>query len=203
MKIICIARNYAQHAKELDHETTPVPVFFLKPDSAILQNGKPFFLPDFSNDIQHEIELVVRIDRLGKNIAKRFAYRYYSEITLGIDFTARDLQREAIKCGQPWEIAKAFDASAVVGDYVRKENLGMDVPLAFELKKNGQLVQEGSSSQMLFTIDEIIGYVSQFITLKIGDLIYTGTPARVGKVEIGDRLQGFLNGRKLLDFEVC
>ena len=175
----------------------------MKPDSALLRNNEPFFIPDFSQDLHYECELIVRINRLGKNIEKRFANRYYDEVGLGIDFTARDVQNKLREKGLPWEKAKAFDRSAVIStDFVNKDELSDLDSIKFQLKKNGELVQNGDSAYMLFSIDEIICQVSKYFTLKIGDLIYTGTPAGVGPVVIGDRLEGFLEGRKLFDFKV-
>lgn len=197
MKIICIGRNYADHAREMKSELPQEPVFFMKPDSAILQRGKAFFIPDFSNDVHYELEIVVKINRLGKNIEERFAHRYYNEVNLGIDFTARDLQAECKKKGLPWEKAKAFDGSAPLGQWMKLETLG-DGPLTLELKKNGETVQRSDSSQMIFSIDQLISYVSRFVTLKIGDLIFTGTPSGVGPVAIGDQLEGYLNGKRVL-----
>lgn len=203
MKIICIGRNYSEHARELNNEIPTEPVIFMKPDSALLRNNDPFYIPSFSNDVHYECELVVRINRLGKNIEPRFANRYYDEIGLGIDFTARDLQAKLKDKGLPWEKAKAFDRSAVIGnDFIPKSELPDGNAIKFQLKKNGELVQNGDSSYMLFPIDEIISQVSNYFTLKIGDLIYTGTPVGVGPVAIGDRLEGFLEGRKMFDFEV-
>ena len=203
MKIICIGRNYSDHVRELNNEIPDEPVIFMKPDSALLRNNEPFFIPDFSQDLHYECELIVRINRLGKNIEKRFANRYYDEIGLGIDFTARDVQNKLREKGLPWEKAKAFDRSAVIStDFVNKDELSDLDSIKFQLKKNGELVQNGDSAYMLFSIDEIICQVSKYFTLKIGDLIYTGTPAGVGPVAIGDRLEGFLEGRKLFDFKV-
>lgn len=203
MKIICIGRNYSEHARELNNEIPTEPVIFMKPDSALLRNNDPFYIPSFSNDVHYECELVVRINRLGKNIETRFANRYYDEIGLGIDFTARDLQAKLKDKGLPWEKAKAFDRSAAIGnDFIQKSELPDVNAIKFQLKKNGELVQNGDSSYMLFPIDEIISQVSNYFTLKIGDLIYTGTPVGVGPVAIGDRLEGFLEGRKMFDFEV-
>jgi len=202
MKIICIGRNYVAHAKELDNEIPDEPVIFLKPDSALLRNNDPFFIPGFSNEIHHEIELVVRICRLGKNIERRFAHRYYKELGLGIDFTARDLQDKLKAKGLPWEKAKAFDKAAALGNtFIPKENLGLSA-IKFRLDINGSTVQSGDSALMIFPIDEIIEQVSKYFTLKIGDLIFTGTPAGVGPVHIGDRLEGYLEGQKLLDFMI-
>lgn len=202
MKIICIGRNYIDHAKELNNEVPEKPVFFMKPDSAILKGNRPFYIPDFSNQIEYEVELVVKINRLGKNIGKKFAHRYYNEIGLGIDFTARDLQNECKSKGLPWEVAKTFDQSAVLSPFIAKDDLGDLNNVAFCLKKNNEVVQQAVSGQMLFGIDELIAYVSQFVTLKIGDMIFTGTPAGVGKVDIGDRLSGFIEEQKMFDFEI-
>jgi len=203
MKIICIGRNYVAHAKELNNEVPDEPVFFMKPDSALLRNNDSFYLPGWTNDVHHEIELVVKIKRLGKNIGKRFAHRYYDEIGLGIDFTARDIQQKLKEEGLPWEKAKAFDQSAVLGNtFIDKKEFPDLKNISFRLLKNGNIVQEGNSSLMIFDFDEIISQISRYITLKIGDLIYTGTPAGVGAVGIGDRLEGFLEERKLFDFEI-
>lgn len=195
--------NYAAHNKELHHtlELTE-PTIFMKSDSSLLKDGKPFFIPDFSSEIHYEMELVVKIDRLGKNIAERFAHRYYSEVTVGIDFTARDLQRRLREQGLPWEISKAFDNSAVIGTFIPLEEAGNVNQLSFHLDMNGKTVQQGNTADMLFSVDQIIAYVSRFFTLKIGDLIYTGTPVGVGPVSIGDHLEGYLGERKLLDFHV-
>jgi len=202
VKIICIGRNYADHAKEMKSEVPKEPVFFMKPDSAILQRGKAFFIPDFTNDVHHELEIVVKINRLGKNIEERFAHRYYDEVSLGIDFTARDVQAECKKKGLPWEKAKAFDGSAPVGSWKKKAELGDEESWMLELKKNGETVQKASASDMLFSVDSIISYVSQYVTLKIGDLIFTGTPSGVGPVAIGDQLEGFLNEEKLIQVRI-
>lgn len=202
MKIICIGRNYTDHAKEMNSPVPENPVFFLKPDTTLLRNNQPFFYPDFSKEIHYELELVLKIGRLGRNIQKKFAHRYYKEIGLGVDFTARDLQRNCKEKGLPWEIAKAFDGSAPISKFIKKEELGDINNLDFHLEKNGDTVQKGNSSQMIFDYDELICYVSQFITLKIGDLIFTGTPAGVGSVAIGDRLKGYLGDELLLDFFV-
>ncbi|TKG90414.1 FAA hydrolase family protein [Puteibacter caeruleilacunae] len=202
MKIICIGRNYAAHAKELSNEVPKNPVFFLKPDSALLQKGKPFYIPDFSDEIHYEVELVIKIKRLGKNIGKKFAHRYYDELGIGIDFTARDIQRECKEKGLPWEIAKAFDHSAVIGDFVSKSKFENLEDIEFSLLKNGKVVQLGNSANMLFKVDEIISYVSKFMTLKIGDMIFTGTPAGVGAVAIGDHLEAFIGEDKMLDCEI-
>jgi acylpyruvate hydrolase len=202
MKIICIGRNYADHAKELNNPLPKVPVFFMKPDSSVLVNNQPFFLPDFSNEIHYEAEIVLKIVRLGKNIEKKFAHRYYQEIGIGIDFTARDLQRECIKEGKPWEMAKSFDSSAVLGKFINKEKLPNPEAISFQLELNGKIVQEGNTNDLLFSFDDIIAYVSTFVTLKNGDVIYTGTPAGVGPVKINDHLVASVEGQVLLDFWV-
>ena len=203
MKIIAVGMNYAAHNKELNNTLTLTePTIFMKADSALLKDGKPFFIPDFTQELHHEAEIVVKIDRLGKNIAERFAYRYYHEVTVGIDFTARDLQNRLREKGLPWEISKSFDHSAVVGTFVPLEEVGDVRHLPFHLDINGELRQAGNTENMLFNVDRIIAYVSQFFTLKMGDLIYTGTPCGVGPVQIGDHLQGYIGDRKLLDFYV-
>lgn len=202
MKIICVGRNYAAHAAELKNEVPSEPVIFLKPDTSLLPKRQPFFYPDFSKDIHFETELVVRIDRLGKNIATKFAHKYYSELTLGIDFTARDLQQKLKEKGLPWEKAKAFDGSAPTGKFLPKANLPEVNQLNFELKVNGESRQVGNTAQMLFSIDELIAYVSKYFTLKIGDLIFTGTPQGVGPIQIGDHLEATLEGEKVLDLKV-
>ena len=204
MKIIAIGMNYALHKVELGHtEEIQEPVIFLKPDSAILRDGKPFFLPDFSSEIHYETEVVVRISRLGKCIAPRFAHRYYDEVTLGIDFTARDLQRRFRAAGHPWELSKGFDNSAAIGQFVPLSELGDDVQkLHFHLDIDGRTMQRGYTADMQFRVDEIIAYVSRFMTLKMGDLIYTGTPVGVGPVSIGQHLEGYIGDKKLLDFHI-
>lgn len=203
MKVIAVGMNYAAHNEELHHSLAlSEPTIFMKSDSSLLKDGKPFFIPDFSSEIHYETELVIKINRLGKNIAERFAYRYYNEVTIGIDFTARDLQNRLRAQGLPWEISKAFDNSAVIGEFIPKKDVGDIQSVAFHLDINGQKVQEGNTADMLFPVDRIIAYVSRFFTLKIGDLIFTGTPAGVGPVKINDHLQGYLGGQKLLDFHV-
>ena len=210
MKIICIGRNYAEHVKEL-HNTAggpdglpTEPVFFLKPDTALLRNNDPFYIPSFSQEVHYECELVVRINRVGKCIEERFAHRYYDEVGLGIDFTARDVQREAIRQGLPWERAKAFDRSAALSPhFIPLEELGDDVQrLRFELELNGRVCQRGDTSLMLRTVDRLIACVSRYMTLKMGDLLYTGTPAGVGPVHPGDTLRATLEGRELLNFDI-
>jgi len=202
MKIICIGRNYSAHAKELKNEVPAEPVFFMKPDTALLKDNAPFYYPSFSNDIHYEVELVVKISKNGKTILPQFAHKYYEQITVGIDFTARDLQQLCKDKGLPWEKAKAFDHSAVIGQFVFINELPNKEQINFSLSQNNNLVQQGLSSDMLFTIDQIIAYISGFVTLKTGDLIYTGTPAGVGPVKIGDKLQAKLENEVLLDFEI-
>ncbi|MDD5618934.1 MAG: fumarylacetoacetate hydrolase family protein [Proteiniphilum sp.] len=203
MKIFAVGLNYASHNKEMKRTfDSSEPVLFMKPDTALLKDGNPFFLPDFSGDVQYETELVVKVSRLGKNISERFAHRYYDEVTVGIDFTARDLQKKQKELGLPWEIAKGFDHSAAIGSFISMEEAGDLQGLSFHLDINGETVQSGNSREMIYTVDRIIAYISRFFTLKIGDLIFTGTPAGVGPVKINDHLQGYLKERKLLDFRV-
>ena len=203
MKIICVGRNYVAHAKELNNEIPDEPVLFMKPDSALLRNNDPFYIPEWSNDVHHEVELIVKISKLGKNIEKKFAHRYYKEIGLGIDFTARDIQNTLKEKGLPWEKAKAFDHSAVLcSEFVPIASIPDRNAIHFRLDIGGKTVQEGDSALMIFPIDDIIAHVSKYFTLKIGDLIYTGTPAGVGPVKIGDRLEGFLEGEKRFDFRI-
>lgn len=202
MKIICIGRNYSRHIEELGNEMPQEPFFFLKPDSAILPKKRPFFIPPFSQEIQYEVEVVVKINKVGKYIAPKFAHKYYDEIGLGIDFTARDLQAHCKANGLPWEKAKAFDGSAVVGTFFPKEDLGDPNHLSFALYQNQQRVQEGNTREMLFPIDVLIGHVSQFLTLKKGDLLFTGTPAGVGKVNRDDVLIGTLQTKKAFEIRV-
>lgn len=196
--------NYELHKQELGHtEENREPVIFLKPDSAVLKDGKPFFLPGFSNDVQYETEIVVRISRLGKAIGQQFARRYYDAVTVGIDFTARDLQNRFRSQGHPWELSKGFDDSAVLGTFVPLDELGGDVQnLPFHLDIDGRTVQQGNTADMLFKVDEILSYVSRFMTLKIGDLLFTGTPVGVGPVSVDQHLQGYIGDRRLLDFYV-
>ena len=203
MKIICIGRNYSEHAKELGNAVPTEPVFFCKPDSAILPKGNPMMIPDWTNDLHYECELVVRINRLGKNIPIEFASRYYDEIGLGIDFTARDVQEELKKKGLPWEKAKAFDGSAVISnDFLPWQNSGSQNKIEFSLKKNGELVQSSDHTTMIFSIDQIIAYVSKYMTLKIGDFIFTGTPSGVGAVKSGDLLEGFIGDKQMYRVKV-
>ncbi len=203
MKIICIGRNYVAHIRELHNEVPGEPVFFMKPDSSLLRNNDPFYIPEWTNDVHHEIELVLKVSKLGKGIEKRFAHRYYSHIGLGIDFTARDVQNQLKEKGLPWEKSKAFDRAAVIGSaFLPKESFGDLKNIPFRLDVNGKTVQDGNSGLMIFDFDEIISHISQYVTLKIGDLIYTGTPAGVGPVKSGDHLEGYLGDQKLLDFMV-
>lgn len=202
MKIICVGRNYAEHARELNNPVNETPVIFLKPETAQLQKRQPFFMPDFSSDVHHEAEIVVKICKLGKNISEKFAHRYYEEVSIGIDFTARDLQSNLKSKGLPWELAKAFDSSAPVGEFLPKETLGDLKALSFSLNKNGQTVQQGNTADMIFSIDYIISFVSNYFTLKKGDLIFTGTPKGVGPVQKGDELEGFIGEKKLLHVKV-
>lgn len=200
MKIIAIGRNYAEHAKELNNPIPGVPVIFMKPDTALLKDNKPFYHPDFSEDIHHEIEIVLKVSKEGKHISEKFAPNYFDEIAIGIDFTARDIQQRHKEKGLPWELAKAFDNSAAVSNFVGKNKFADLKNINFKLDVNGNERQIGNTSLMLFSFDYIISFVSQYITLKKGDLIFTGTPQGVAKVNIGDRLEGYLENEKLLDF---
>ena len=202
MKIICIGRNYPQHAAELGNEKPESPVVFIKPDTAKLQRRVPFYIPPFSDQIHHEVEVLVKINRIGKYIEEKFAHKYYQQIGLGIDFTARDLQQNLKEKGLPWEKAKAFDGSALIGSWYEKENFTDLNQLDFELVKNGSTVQEGNTSQMLWSIDALIAEVSRFFTLKIGDVIFTGTPAGVGPVVVNDVLEGYLGEEKAFKINI-
>jgi acylpyruvate hydrolase len=202
MKILCIGRNYAEHIKEMKAENLGNPVFFMKAENALIENGKPFYLPDFSNEVHHEVEIVLKVNRNGKNIEKKFANKYFDEITVGIDFTARDLQADCKKKGLPWEIAKAFDGSAPVGRFVPKADFVNMYTIPFHLDINGTTIQEGNTRDLLFQFDTIIEYISKFVTLKMGDLIFTGTPSGVGPVSIGDKLEGYIGIEKLLECNV-
>ena len=202
MKLICIGRNYAAHIKELANEKPEEPVVFLKPDTAILLKKQPFFIPDFSNDVHHEVEVLVKINRVGKYIDRKFAHKYYNEIGLGIDFTARDLQKQLKEKGLPWEKAKAFDGAAVIGNWLPVSEVGSVDAIAFSLKKNDEIVQNGNTSHMFWKIDELIEYVSKYFTLKIGDIIFTGTPAGVGRVDANDNLKGFIEDKELFSINV-
>ncbi|GFZ91342.1 2-hydroxyhepta-2,4-diene-1,7-dioate isomerase [Aquaticitalea lipolytica] len=202
MKLICIGRNYTDHIKELDNERPTDPVVFLKPDTAILLKKQPFFIPDFSNDIHHEVEILVKINKVGKYIDKKFAHKYYDEIGLGIDFTARDLQSELKAKGLPWEKAKAFDGSAVIGNWLPKTNFKNLNDINFSLQKNNTLVQQGNTKLMLWKIDELIEYISKYFTLKIGDIIFTGTPSGVGRVEPNDILIGSIENQEVFKITI-
>jgi len=205
MKIICIGRNYAEHAKELNNPVPGKPVVFMKPPSALLVNNKPLYYPEFTKDLHYELEVVLRVAKNGRHVQPAFAGAYYQEVSLGIDFTARDLQQECKEKGQPWEIAKGFDGSAALGKFISIDELDRH-SIEFELKKNGQAVQHGNTREMIFSFEDIIVYVSQFFKLQLGDLIFTGTPAGVGPVQIGDKLEGFIHTktdvRQLLSCEV-
>lgn len=202
MKIICIGRNYADHAKELKNEVPTEPVFFLKPDTALLKDNEPFYFPEFTADLHYECEVVVKIAKVGKNIQEKFAHKYYEQISLGIDFTARDLQSKCKEKGLPWEMAKAFDNSAPISSvFIDKHTVNLN-DLKFHLNINGTIVQKGTTKDWIFHIDQVIAYVSRFMTLKTGDLIFTGTPAGVGPVAIGDRLEGYIGDVKMYEFEI-
>ena len=202
MKIICIGRNYTKHIEELNNERPSEPVIFLKPDSSILPKKMPFFIPDFSSEIHYEVELLVKINKVGKHIDRKFAHKYYDEIGLGIDFTARDLQQQCKENGLPWERAKAFDGSAVIGKWVSKKKINNIDNVNFSLQVNDKEVQQGNTSNMLWKVDEIIEYVSKYFTLKIGDIIFTGTPEGVGKVFANDTITGFLEKEKLFSINI-
>jgi len=202
MKIICVGMNFAEHASELGNEKPSQPVIFMKPDTALLRQNKPFYHPDFSNEIHFECELVIRICKEGKHIEPKFAYKYYDQVGLGIDFTARDLQKKFKENGLPWELAKAFDHSAVVSEFISKDKFENVQNLNFSFLLNGIIKQEGHTSEMIFGVDEVISFISRFFTLKTGDIIFTGTPKGVGKITIGDRLEAYLEGEKMLDFEI-
>lgn len=202
MKLICIGRNYTEHIEELENEKPKDPVVFLKPDTAILLKKQPFFIPDFSDDVHHEVEILVKINRVGKYIDKKFAHKYYSEISLGIDFTARDLQSQLKAKGLPWEKSKSFDGAAVIGHWIPVKDIKDVNAIAFTLKKNGNIVQKGNTRQMLWKIDELIEYISKYFTLKIGDVIFTGTPAGVGKVIANDKLKGFIENKEMFSIIV-
>ena len=203
MKIFAIGLNYDSHNKEMKRTfENEEPVLFMKPDTALLKDGKPFMLPDFSKEMHYETEIVVKVNRLGKNIAERFAHRYYDEITVGIDFTARDLQKKLKERGLPWEISKSFDNSAAIGEFISKNEIEEIQNVNFHLDINGNTVQQGNTEGMIYSIDKIISYISSFFTLKIGDLIFAGTPSGIGPVAINDHLQGYIEDRKLLDFKV-
>lgn len=202
MKIICIGRNYASHIEELKNERPDEPVIFLKPDTAVLQKQFPFVLPEFSDDVHHEVEVLVKINKVGKYIDAKFAHKYYDEIGLGIDFTARDVQAGLKEKGLPWEKAKAFDGSAVIGEWIPKADFAALDNINFELKNNGYVVQKGNTANMLWKIDELVAYASQYFTLRTGDVIFTGTPEGVAKVNPGDMLEGSIDGKQLFRIQV-
>ena len=202
MKIVCVGRNYAAHIEELQNEKHKHPVLFLKPDTTILQKKQPFFIPHFSNDIHYEVEVLVKIQRLGKHIQPEFAYKYYSQIGLGIDFTARSVQNELKEKGLPWEKAKAFDGSTLIGEWYNKNTFESLENISFSLEKNGEKVQLGNTANMLWKIDELIAYCSQYFTLKIGDVLFTGTPSGVGAVSLGDHLVGYLEGQQAFSVKI-
>jgi len=202
MKIICIGRNYVNHIKELKNERPEEPIFFMKPNTAILPKRNPFYIPEFSNDIHHEVEIIVKICKVGKHIDVQFAHKYYEEISVGIDFTARDVQNQLKEKGLPWEKAKAFDNSAIIGDFVSKSEFNSLENITFGLTKNGKKVQKSSSKYMIWKIDELISHISKYITLKTGDIIFTGTPEGVDRVEANDVLEGFLENKKLLSLTI-
>ena len=202
MKIICVGRNYTDHIKELDNKKPKDPVLFLKPQTAIINKGQPFFIPSFSNEIHYELEVIIKINRLGRFIEKKFSHKYYDEIGLGIDFTARDLQLELKNNGLPWEKAKAFDGSCLIGDWKNKKDFNNIDNIDFRLTKNDEIVQNSNTSLMLWKIDELIEYISKFFTLKIGDVIFTGTPSGVGKVQLNDNLKGYMNDHELLSINI-
>jgi acylpyruvate hydrolase len=202
MKIICIGRNYVEHIKELANEQPDEPVIFMKPDTAILRDGEPFYYPNFSNDVHHEVEVVVKISKMGKNIDAKFAHKYYEEIGIGIDFTARDVQSKLKSKGLPWELAKAFNGSAPISNFVSKSQFADIQNINFKLDINNETRQVGNTELMLFKIDDIIAFVSKYFTLKVGDLIFTGTPHGVSAVKVGDVLSCYIEGEKMLEFEV-
>ena len=202
MRIFCVGRNYVEHIQELNNEKPDDPVIFTKPDTALIRNNGPFYLPEFSKDIHHEVELVLRICKEGKHIAEEFAGKYFDQVTVGLDFTARDIQQRQKEKGLPWEPAKAFDGSAPVGDFIPVEKIKDRIDIAFSLKRNGTIVQEGASSHMIFSFEKIIAYVSKYVTIRKGDFIFTGTPKGVGRIEVGDKLEAFLEGDRLLSVNV-
>ncbi len=202
MKIFAIGQNYIEHNKELNSPNPKEPVVFMKPDTALLKNNKPFYIPDFTDDLHYETEIIIKINRIGKNIQPKFAHRYYSEIGLGVDFTARDIQRRLKSEGKPWEICKAFDNSAVIGNFLPAENFNNVQDIHFRMDLNGNTVQKGHTADMIFPVNELIAHISRYFTLKIGDIIFTGTPVGVGKVTPGDRLEGFISETKMFDFNI-
>ena len=202
MKIICVGRNYFDHIYELKNEKPDSPILFLKPETSIIQNKQPFFIPDFSNDVQYEVEVLIKINRLGKAISPQFSHKYYDEIGLGIDFTARDIQNQLKKDSLPWEKSKSFDGSALIGNWINKKNIDNLNNLEFRLTKNGDIVQKGNTSKMLWKIDKLISEISKFFTLKIGDIIFTGTPSGVGRVNENDKLVGYINDKECFSIKI-
>lgn len=202
MKIICVGRNYTEHITELDNERPEAPVLFLKPDTAVLSRRQPFYIPDFTKDLHYEVEVLVKINRVGKHIEEKFAHKYYDEIGLGIDFTARDIQQKMKEKGLPWEKAKAFDNSAIIGEFISKDKFSSMEDIPFRLQKNDEVVQESNTSHMLWKIDELISYISQYFTLKTGDVIFTGTPAGVAAVTEGDKLEGFIADKSMFTVDI-
>lgn len=202
MKIICVGRNYFDHIYELKNEKPDSPILFLKPETSIIQNKQPFFIPDFSNDVQYEVEVLIKINRLGKAISPQFSHKYYDEIGLGIDFTARDIQNKLKKDSLPWEKSKSFDGSALIGNWINKKNIDNLNNLDFRLTKNGDIVQKGNTSEMIWKIDELISRISKFFTLKIGDIIFTGTPSGVGRVNENDKLVGYINDKECFSIKI-
>jgi acylpyruvate hydrolase len=202
MKIFAIGRNYIDHAKELNNPVPDEPIFFMKPDTAIILNNKPFFYPDFTQELHYETEIVLKLNRVGKNVAEKFAHRYYTEIGIGIDFTARDVQNKCREKGLPWEVAKSFDGSAPISAFLPKENFSDVHHINFHLDINGKTVQKGNTGDLIFSYEKIIAHISKFVTIKMGDLIFTGTPAGVGPIKIGDRLQAYIGSELMMDFYV-
>lgn len=202
MKIICVGRNYFDHINELKNKKPDSPILFLKPETSIIQNKQPFFIPDFSNDVQYEVEVLIKINRLGKAISSQFSHKYYDEIGLGIDFTARDIQNKLKKDSLPWEKSKSFDGSALIGNWINKKNIDNLNNLEFRLTKNGDIVQKGNTSEMIWKIDELISKISKFFTLKIGDIIFTGTPSGVGRVNENDKLVGYINNKECFSIKI-
>lgn len=202
MKIFAIGRNYVDHARELNNPVPTEPLFFMKPDTAIVQNNNPFFYPDFTNDLHYEIEIVLKLQKVGKNVSEKFAHRYFTEIGIGIDFTARDIQDKCKEKGWPWEIAKAFDGSAPISKFIPKEEFKDLSNINFHLDLNGKTVQQGNTKDLIFSFDKLIAHVSKYVTIRMGDLIFTGTPAGVGPVKIGDRLQAYIEDKLMMDFYI-
>jgi 2-keto-4-pentenoate hydratase/2-oxohepta-3-ene-1,7-dioic acid hydratase in catechol pathway len=202
MKILAIGRNYIDHARELNNPVPSEPLFFMKPDTAIVQNNNPFFYPDFTNDLHYETEIVLKLQKVGKNVSEKFAHRYFTEIGIGIDFTARDIQDKCKEKGWPWEIAKAFDGSAPISKFIPKEEFKDFNNINFHLDLNGKTVQQGNTKDLIFSFDKLIAHVSKYVTIRMGDLIFTGTPAGVGPVKIGDRLQAYIEDKLMMDFYI-